>query len=111
MYVRRSSSTAEAGLDEVLKMKSGLIVPTLDLQLADVEQRQRFGKAIQLTSEVVNYDESTIPVYERGIFDSILANENYERDLAELHSKYGVVKSFGILCDEYRFGVSKQCST
>jgi hypothetical protein len=95
VYVRRGSSTTEASLDETLKMRVGFTVPTLDLQLADVEERTLLGKNVQLMSEVVKYDESTIPVRERGIFQSILTNENYERDFARYIATTALLNALG----------------
>jgi predicted HTH transcriptional regulator len=60
VYVRRGSSTAEAGLDEILRMKTGPTTPNLDLQFAHVTGRQSLGKQITVMSEVVDYNPEEI---------------------------------------------------
>jgi Putative DNA-binding domain len=65
VYVRRGSSTAEAGPDEISKMGAAYVLerqgPVLQLQFADFEKRKRLGASISLESVVVEISESEIP--------------------------------------------------
>jgi hypothetical protein len=85
VYIRRGSSTDIAGIDEIAKMGMSPIidkeVPKLHLEFANKGDRTGLGDKITFVSEIIDYDESKIPV--GGFPDSVLAtNINYKRDLA-----------------------------
>lgn len=57
VYVRRGSSTAEAAPDEVARMGASVVVaqqaPVLDLELAEPEGRNGYGKGVTLSCKVL----------------------------------------------------------
>jgi hypothetical protein len=97
VYVRRNSSTAEALADEVLKMGAVPTVPSLDLQLADVADRQIIGNDVQMTSEVVNYDPAEIPEITFSVFDPgyIYSNKYYYSHKAAYIADSSLLQQFG----------------
>jgi hypothetical protein len=97
VYVRRSSSTAEAGLDEILRMKAGPSTPSLDLQFADVSKRLLFGKTVAAVSEIVNYEVTKIPRIARSTIQMITerVNQDYPRQMAAYIAETALLNSVG----------------
>lgn len=97
VYVRRGSSTAEAGLDEILRMKAGPTAPSLDLQFADVQRRQLFGKVVTAVSEIVIYDSTNIPRINVSSIQMITqrVNQDYSKQMAAYIAETALLNSVG----------------
>jgi hypothetical protein len=97
VYVRRSSSTAEAALDEILRMKAGPATPSLDLQFADVHRRHLLSKAVTTISEIVVYDSKKIPLIPVSTIQMITdrINSNYPRQMASYIAETSLLNSVG----------------
>jgi hypothetical protein len=97
VYVRRGSSTAEAGLDEILRMKAGPTAPILDLQFAHIEARKPLGKQLSLVSEIVEYDGSKIRPLSVSPFEVAFSrvNQNYPIEMAAYIAKRSLLNGIG----------------
>jgi hypothetical protein len=97
VYVRRGSSTAEAGLDEILRMKAGPTMSSLDLQFADIHGRQLFGKTVTAVSEIVNYDSTRIPGIPLSPVQMAVSriNQDYPKQIAGYIAKTALLNSVG----------------
>jgi hypothetical protein len=87
IYIRRGSSTDIAKPDEIAKMgvslASAVDSPKLNIEFTDKDEGNTYGHSIALTSQVVNYDEKSIP--STGGSTAVAAlygNPNYKRELA-----------------------------
>lgn len=103
VYIRRSSSTDIAGLDEIAKMGTPVTLdqqrPILELQFANVDERKLLGRDITVVSTIVNYDESKIPLVKPEPFSpsALLSrgNRNYYRDKADYIAETSLLNKLG----------------
>jgi hypothetical protein len=97
VYVRRGSSTAEADLVEILQMQSAPTTPSLDLQFANINKRQRLGTQISLCSEIVNYDPTKIPIINVSPMQVAFSriNPKYKREMAEYIASTSLLNPIG----------------
>lgn len=102
VYIRRSSSTGIADLDEVAKMGapiSGQILesPKLELQFANVENKILLGRDIEITSTVIDYDKSQIKSRHYSPFEATayMYNKDFEIEMAKYIAVTSAVRPIG----------------
>jgi hypothetical protein len=105
VYIRRSSSTGTATLEEITKMGSQPLktskAAVLDVQFADPSCGTLLGKELTLSPTVIKVSEEKIPSYRRGralsfnqiemVDQSPSQNENYYKEMADyrfVHTYY-----------------------
>lgn len=98
VYIRRSSSTGEADLDEIAKMGTSkfekyqeAIVPTLELQFSDRKDKLLLGNSINITSTTLIYDETEIVRRKYDAFTVI--THQYDTQFEKKMAKYLAVTS------------------
>ena len=107
VYVRRGDSTGEAPPDEIMKMGQVPLAadnPALNLEFADLENRQRSGKEIvlkaikfELPRSIPDYGEATNHPGLLAMPVSIATTQNhaYLREVAEYLADYGMFQRVG----------------
>ena len=100
VYIRRSSSTGEADLDEIAKMgvskfdkSQTLAIPKLELQFFDNKDKLLLGNSINITSKILEYDKEEIVGKAYSSFEALHFNAKFEWDLAEYLATTSLVKS------------------
>jgi Putative DNA-binding domain len=96
VYIRRGSATSEAAPDEITRMVANPGTPTgqpvLELELADLATRERFGALIRVQPRLLELPpDDAIPLYGKEpsaimgrTFDmNFMENRNYYRDVAK----------------------------
>lgn len=102
VYIRRSSSTDIADLDEVAKMGASkfdkyqeLNSPKLELQFFDEKDKLSLGNSISITSKVLEYNEDDIVLRAYSSYGNagLMVNKNFEPELAKYLALTNLVQS------------------
>lgn len=95
VYVRRGSSTAEAAPDEVARMGASAIAaqqaPVLDLELAEPDGRNAYGKAVTLSCTVL-VERPPPPPISREMEDYISKQFGVARHLQEMVKPFQIAQ-------------------
>jgi hypothetical protein len=85
VYVRHGSCTEIAGATESILMATATSTPRLKVQLANPETRQLFATAMTLTSTVVQFDETKVPLVSADPWSpaAMLGNKYYKKQKAK----------------------------
>ncbi len=102
VYIRRGSSTDIAKPDEVALMGINPVEsqkPSVDLDFADKNSKEKLGKNIKLNALLLNYDKSNIQKYGSGYSPflpiSIHENTNYYLEKAEYIKQVAIINKIG----------------
>lgn len=102
VYIRRGSSTDIAKPDEVALMGINSIElqkPSLDLEFADKNSKEKLGRNIKLNSLLLNYDKSNIrrlgSNYSPFSSSSIFENSDYYLEKAEYIKQAALLNKIG----------------